>query len=125
MEEEKSAEVLTLQAASEALKYKLGKAEDKLWSISAFITGTLMEVYDLDKKHIEEIAEILEDYFAATRTIRFTVQAEWEVDIEVPWSEDPELIDHSEFNVDIDNHYRGFERVIETNLEVTNWEERY
>jgi len=125
MEEEKSAEVLTLLAAAEALKNRLKKEEDRLWSISAFITGTLMEVYDLDKDHIKDIADILEDYFAATRTIRFTVQAEWEVDIDVPWSDDPELIDHSEFNVDIDNGYRGLEKIIEINLEVTNWEERY
>jgi hypothetical protein len=124
MEEEKSAEVLTLLAAAEALKSRLKNAETKLWDISTWITGTLMDVYEIDNRHIKEIAEILDDYFVATRRIRYTIQAEWEVDIDVPWSEDPEDIDVSEFTVDINNHYRELDRTIENNLEITNWEER-
>ena len=116
---------MTLLAAAEALKSRLKKAEDKLWSISAYVTGTLMEVYDLDNKHIQDIAEILDDYFTATRRIRYTIQAEWEVEIDVPYTEDPEDIDASEFTVDIDNNYRELDKVIENNLEITNWEERY
>ena len=124
MEEEKSAEVLTLLAAAEALKSRLKNAETKLWDISTWITDTLMDVYEIDNRHIKEIAEILDDYFVATRRIRYTIQAEWEVDIDVPWSEDPEDIDVSEFTVDINNHYRELDRTIENNLEITNWEER-
>lgn len=103
------------QTRSENLNLKLKLVADWLQKVIA--------EYEIQEDYISELADIMEDYISLTKTFKVTVQAEWDVWIELPYNTNAEDIDNGEFNVDISSYYYDLSNISESYVEVTNVEE--
>lgn len=104
------------QTRSENLNLKLKLVADWLQKVIA--------EYEIQEDYISELADIMEDYISLTKTFKVTVQAEWDVWIDLPYNTNAEDIDNGEFNVDISSYYYDLSNIEEKFIEVTDVEEQ-
>lgn len=104
------------QTRSENLNLKLKLVADWLQKVIA--------EYEIQEDYISELADIMEDYISLTKTFKVTVQAEWDVWVDLPYNTNAEDIDNGEFNVDISSYYYDLSNIEEKFIEVTDVEEQ-
>lgn len=82
----------------------------------------IVEDYEIDSDEIAEICTIMQKYLNLTRTWKVTVQAEWDVYIQLPYHQDGEDIDAGEFSVELSSYYYDLIDQTENNVEITECE---
>lgn len=117
-----------VQKEIEDLKKRLARYEDLANALDNTLrkAGEWLEKaipdYEIDKDDAEEISKIMGNYLSLMRTWKVTVQAEWDVWIQLPYYQDEEDIDPSEFSVEISSYYYDLIDETENDIQITNSE---
>lgn len=128
MEDEKDKLIDSLKTELEDYKKRLDRYQDHANGLDNILrkAGEWLEKaipdYEVNKDDAEEISKIMGNYLSLMRTWKVTVQAEWDVWIDLPYYQDEEDIDPSEFSVEISSYYYDLLDQTENNVEITNSE---
>lgn len=82
----------------------------------------IVEEYDISSDEVREISAIMQDYLKLTRTWKVTVQAEFEVWLELPYTQEAEDIDADEFTVELSSYYYDLIDQGQNYVEITDCE---
>lgn len=102
------------------------KAENldlKLKMMAEWLQKVIAE-YEIQDDYVSEVADIMGDYISLTKTFKVTLQAEWDVWLDLPYNTNAEDIDASEFRVELSSYYYDISSETERYVEITDVEEQ-